>query len=162
MAGLDSLWSRFSLTEEEEQDTEVERQDEVQIHKLAGRFFTKRVLNVKSVGHTFKPLWKLIRELKIRDIGDNFLLFELEDILDLERVLEFESWMFDKSLVAFQRATSVEEVPMLDFSRSTFWVQLHNVPKNSMNQATGESIGGIIGTVIQVADLEDDGTEGLY
>ena len=120
MAGLDSLWSQFSLTEEEEQGAKFDRHDEVQIHCLAGQFFTKRVLNVESVGRTFKPLWKLIRELKIRDVGDNILLFEFEDILDLERVLEFEPWMFDKSLVAFQRATSVKEVPLLDFSRSPF------------------------------------------
>ena len=127
MAGLDSLWSRFSLTEEEEQGAEVERHDEIQTHRLAGRFFTKRVLNVELVGRTFKPLWKLIGELKIRDIGNNILLFEFADNLDLERVLEFEPWMYDKSLVVFQRATSVEEVPLLDFSRSPFWVQLHNV-----------------------------------
>ena len=90
------------------------------------------------------------------------MLFEFEDNLDLERVLKFEPWMFDKSLVAVQRATSVEEVPLLDFSKSTFWVQLHNIPENSMNQATSESIGGTIGTVIQAADLEDDGTGGEF
>nr|POF25721.1 hypothetical protein CFP56_35479 [Quercus suber] len=110
MVGLDNLWSRFSLTEEEEQGVEVEQQD------------------------------------------------EFKDILDLEKVLEFKPWMFDKSLAAFQRATSVEEVPLLDFSKSTFRVQLHNVPENSMNQATGELIGGTIGMVIQVADPKDDST----
>lgn len=120
------------------------------------------MLNVESVGRTFKPLWKSIGELKIRDVGDNILLFEFEDILDLERVLEFKPWMFDKSLVAFQRATLVEEVPLLDFSKSFFWVQLHNVLENRMNQATSESIGGIIGTVIQVADPKDDGARGEF
>jgi len=162
MAGLEGLWSHFFLTEEEEQGTEVDRHDEVQTHRLAGRFFTKRVLNIESVGRIFKPLWKLIGELKIRDIGNNILLFEFTDNLDLERVLEFEPWMFDKSLVVFQRATSIEEVPLLDFSRSPFWVQFHNVPENSMNQATGDSIGSSIGTVIQVADREDDSAGGEF
>ena len=120
MAGLDSLWSRFSLTEEEEQGAEVERHDEIQTHRLAGRFFTKRVLNVESVGRTFKPLWKLIGELKIRDIGNNILLFEFADNLDLERVLEFEPWTYDKSLVAFRRAVDVESAPLLPFDSVTF------------------------------------------
>lgn len=84
MAGLDDLWSRFTLTEDEEGGADVSNQEEVEVHRLAGRFFTKRVLNVDAVAHTFKPLWKLTGELKIRDSGDNVLVFEFDDILDLE------------------------------------------------------------------------------
>lgn len=84
MAGLDDLWSRFTLTEDEEGGADVSNQEEVEVHRLAGRFFTKRVLNVDAVAHTFKPLWKLAGELKIRDSGDNVLVFEFDDILDLE------------------------------------------------------------------------------
>uniref|UniRef100_A0A7N2LHI8 DUF4283 domain-containing protein n=1 Tax=Quercus lobata TaxID=97700 RepID=A0A7N2LHI8_QUELO len=113
MAGLDNLWSRFSLFEEEEQG--------------------------------------------IKTAGDNVLLFEFKDILDLEKVLKFEPWTSDKSLVVFQRVTTIEEIPRLEFSKATFWVQIHNVPENCLSQATGELIGGTIGTVIQVADPEDDG-----
>ena len=72
------------------------------IHRLAGRFFTKRVVNMDVVVRTFKPLWKPISELKIRDVGENILLFEFEDVLDLKCVLDFEPWSYDKNLVAFQ------------------------------------------------------------
>lgn len=71
---------------------------------MVGKFLTKKVLNVDTVAYTFKPLWKLTGELKIRDVRKNILLFEFEDNLDLERVLEFEPWSYDKSLVVFQRA----------------------------------------------------------
>ena len=40
-------------------------------------------------------------ELKIRDVGGNILVFEFDDALDLERVLEFKPWSYDKSLVIF-------------------------------------------------------------
>ena len=99
MAGLDELWSRFSLTEDEERGADVPRQKAVTIHRLAGHFLTKRVLNVDAVARTFKPLWKPSGELKIRDVGEHTLLFEFEDNLDLERVLEYEPWSYDKSLV---------------------------------------------------------------
>lgn len=56
---------------------------------------------MEAVTCTFKPLWKLSGELKIQDVGENILLFEFEDNLDLERVLEFEPWSYDKSLVIF-------------------------------------------------------------
>ena len=42
------------------------------------------MLNVDAMARTFKPLWKLASKLKIRDSGDNVLVFEFEDILDLE------------------------------------------------------------------------------
>ena len=44
----------------------------------------------------------------------------------------------------------------------TFWVQLHNIPLKNLNNETGEAIGRAIGTVIQVADLEDDGAGGEF
>ena len=72
--------------------------------RLAAKFLTKRVVNAEAVSRTFKPLWRLIGEMKIRDIGGNILLFEFDDALDLERVLELEPWTYDKSLVVFRRA----------------------------------------------------------
>ena len=66
----------------------VSNQEAMEVHRLAGKFFTKRVLNVEAVACTFKPLWKPMGELKIRDSGENVLVFEFDDIMDLERVLE--------------------------------------------------------------------------
>ena len=86
--------------EEEEGGAEVPKQ-EAMVHHLAGRFFTKRVLNMDAVARTFKLLLNLVGKLKIRDIGEHILLFKFEDSLDLERVLEFEPWSYDKHLVAF-------------------------------------------------------------
>nr|POE66524.1 hypothetical protein CFP56_18781 [Quercus suber] len=102
MASLDSLWSRFMLDDKEEQGVQAPQPVEEIAHRLAGCFFTKRTLNVDLVARTFKPLWTPVRELKIRDIGDNILLFEFEDNLDLECVLEFEPWTFDKHIMVFQ------------------------------------------------------------
>ena len=74
---------------------EVSKDAEKEIHRLAGRFFTERVLNVEAVGRTFKPLRKLKGELKIRDLGDSILVFDFVKGLDLERVLELEPWTYD-------------------------------------------------------------------
>ena len=61
----------------------------------------------------YEPLWKHIGELKIRDVGENILLFEFEDNLDVERVLEFEPWSYDKHLVVFECVVDVESAPLL-------------------------------------------------
>ncbi|XP_065621980.1 uncharacterized protein At4g02000-like [Quercus suber] len=162
MAGLENLWSRLTLDDEEEYGAEVPKPVEETVHRLAGRFFTKRTLNVESVARTFKPLWKPNGELKLRDLGDNILLFEFSDALDLARVLEFEPWTFDKNIVVFREVAEVEEVPSLEFFGVNFWVQMHNLPPTSLNQATGEAIGNSIGKVIDVADPEDDGEGGEF
>ena len=156
MATLDDLWSRFTLFEEV-QEANVPSSKEASVHRLAGKFLTKRIINAKAIARTFKPLWKPAGELKIRDVGRNVLVFEFDDALDLERVLEFEPWSYDKSLVIFQKTELVELAPSLDFSMTSFWVQLHNVPEISLTQETGEVVGNIIGTTIRVADPEDDG-----
>ena len=41
-------------------------------------------------------------------------------IKDLERVLEFEPWSYDKSMVVFQHAVDVESIPSLAFDFATF------------------------------------------
>lgn len=148
MAALDEIWARFSLIEVEEGGANVPRQEDESVYRLAGKFLLKRVLNVDAVAWTFKSLWKINGELKIRDIGDNVLLFKFDDSMDLERILEFEPWLYDKNLVAFQRVQEVELVPYLEYSHASFWVQFHNVPIKSFTYETGEQIGKAIGEVV--------------
>nr|POE78263.1 uncharacterized protein CFP56_51501 [Quercus suber] len=162
MAGLEEMWARFSLSEEEERGADVDGQEVTIPHRLAGKFFTKHVLNVDAVARTFKLLWRPRGELKIRDMGDNILLFEFEDCLDMERVLELEPWSYDKHLVVFQRTLVAEATPSLDYSSSSFWIQLHNVPAYLLTTETGESVGKTLGRVLQVANPEDDGAGGEF
>ena len=119
-ATLDDLWARFTLSEEEVQGADVPSSKEASVHRLAGKFLTKCIVNAEAIARTFKPLWKPAGELKIRDVGRNVLVFEFDDAFDLERVLEFKPWSYDKSLVIFQKIESVESAPSLDFSVTSF------------------------------------------
>lgn len=60
--------------------------------------------------------------------------------------------------MAFEQVLNVESVPYLDFSCATFWVQFHKILERSLKFETGE----LIGNVLQVADLEDDGAGGEF
>ena len=64
--------------------------------------------------------------------------------------------------MVFKKASDVEFIPFLEFDRVTFWVQIHNVLEKSLNHETGEAIGIMIGSVIQVAHTEDDGAGGKF
>ena len=58
--------------------------------------------------------------------------------------------------MAFECVLDIESVPFLDFSRATFWVQIHNIPERNLKVEVGELIGKSIGKVVQDADPEDD------
>ena len=152
ICGHDSPFSK-----KEVHGADVPSNRESSIHCLASKFLTKRIINAEVVARTFKPLWKLVGELKIRDVGGNILVFEFDDALDLDRVLEFEPWSYDKSLVIFQKTEDVKAALSLDYATTSFWVQLHNVPEKSLTQETREVVGNIIGTTIKVADPKDGG-----
>ena len=64
--------------------------------------------------------------------------------------------------MVFQKAIDAESTPLLDYSFTTFWMQIHNIPHDLVTQETDESIGSTLGTVVQVADPEDNGTGGEF
>ena len=61
----------FHPFEEEVQGAIVPSNRKMSIHRLAGKFLTKRIVNAEVVAYTFKPLWKPVGELKIRDVSGN-------------------------------------------------------------------------------------------
>lgn len=141
MANIKDLRACLSLTD-------VSKQREICLYWLAAKKFTKRVVNSEAITRTFKPLWKPIREFKFRDIGGNLLLFEFEDAIDLERVLEFELWSYDKNLVVFQHAVDVESVLLVAFASINFWVLLHNILVTSLTLETSEAVGNSVGSIV--------------
>lgn len=64
--------------------------------------------------------------------------------------------------MAFKRALDVESIPSLHYSSTPFWMQIHNVPERHLTQEKGESVGKTLGTVVQVADPEDNWAGGEF
>lgn len=48
--------------------------------------------------------------------------------MDVEKVLQGEPWMFDTHLVVLQRYDGITLVTNLSFDKTSFWVQIHNLP----------------------------------
>lgn len=90
------------------------------------------------------------------------MIFEFYTDTDLERVLEYEPWTYDKHLVIFQRIDNATTVSTLAFNECTLWVQILNLPIKSMTLELGMSIGNSIGKVACVAESDDDRVIGRY
>ena len=162
MESLEGLWKKFSLLDEEETGVACPKKDAPENFILAAKFTTKRVVNVESVARTFRPLWRLERDVQIKDMGDNILSFNFEDECDLNRVIEHELWTYDKHLVVFEKV--VENVPIsaLSFQYTSFWIQIHDLPIHCLNSETREAIGSSLGTPLLMTDLEGEGGKGNY
>jgi hypothetical protein len=95
MENLTQQWERFSLPGKEEQYINMENSLEKPEFTLAGRFLTKRVINLESVARTFRLLWRAVNGFRVRDMGGNRAIFIINDRIERERVVSNSPSMYD-------------------------------------------------------------------
>ena len=100
-----------------------------------------------AVARTFKPLWRAPKGFKISNEGGHKAIFTFDEKEDVDRVLATEPWSFDKSLVILQRYDKQGPLEELSLDKTTFWVQVHNIPISYRNRAVVEDICEAIGLV---------------
>ena len=161
MDDVSGLWERFSLIDKEEVPFDFGPVDEVDLLFLVAQFMTSRIINIESVVWTFTPLWWAVQGFTAHDMGNNMLVFALKNESDLERVINFEPWSYDKHLVTFQRVEANTSIAKMDCGWCYFWVQIHNLPIRRMNHDYAKALGEVLGLVEQVAESEEaKGCEG--
>ena len=156
MEDIDGLWKRLSLKDQEDDKFDLSSMTQQAKPTLAAKFFTRRTINIEIVARTFKPLWQTKNSFSLQDVGDNIVLIEFEERSDLERVLLWEPWSYDKYLIAFQQmgdGIAVEELP---FNKVDFWVQIHNLPILCMKKSVVETMGKSIGEVLRAQVHEEE------
>ena len=149
-------WKRFSLLEEE--NSKVTLDDENNDAKeviLAGKFMTRRALNIEAVRRTLKPLWKTRNGFEIRDVGNHVLLFVFDNKNEAERILATEPWTYDKHLIILSRYDGSCSIQRVKFHTVKFWVQLHGLPVNKLNERTAYGIGRSIGEVSRASQSDE-------
>ena len=114
-------------------------------HVLAGKFYTKRRVNLESVARVLKSVWRTEKNFEVCDMGDNKVLIHFEEANDLDRVLLLSPWSFDKYLVVLHKLRAGETINKLMFNKASFWVQIHGLPTINQTRETGLRIGGILG-----------------
>ncbi|KAL0012133.1 hypothetical protein SO802_007241 [Lithocarpus litseifolius] len=141
MDDLTISWKKLSLSDKEGKKLALVKNTKRVEFVLAAKFLTKRNISVDAVAKTFRPLWRTSSDFRIRDVGDNHLLFTFELESVLEKVLMGEPWSFDRHLVVLQRYDGLLPMDRVDFSTSSFWIQLHNLPLSCLNPEVALEIG---------------------
>ena len=155
MEDMLSLWEKLSLTDSEGSKYDVKDEPILGEYLLAVKFFTKRVLSPAAIAKTFKVVWRTKKGFEVRDMGNHLVLFSFFDSLDVVRVMQGEPWSFNKHLVAVQSMDRHEDITSLDFSRTSFWVQLR--PSiGSMSHNIAMEICSVVGEVDNSASGEGE------
>ena len=156
MDDLTISWKKLSLSDKEGKKLALVKNKKRVEFVLVAKFLTNRNVNIDAVAKTFRPLWHTSSDFCIRDVGDNHLLFTFELESDLEKVLIGEPWSFDRHLVVLQRYDGILPMDKVDFLKSSFWVQIHNLPLSCLTPEVALEIGeslGIVNTSVGISDM---------
>ena len=72
---------------------------------------------------------------------------------EAERILATEPWTYDKHLIILSRYDGSSPVRSIRFQSVKFWVQIHGLPVNRLNEKTAYEIGNSLGEVSKAAQV---------
>ena len=71
------------------------------------------------------------------------------------KVLMGEPWSFDRHLVVLKRYDGITPMEEADFSKTKFWVQVHNLPFSWLTSDVAMEIGDTLGEVIKLDNVSE-------
>ena len=128
MEQLTRRWENLSLSDKEKQDFTLPEDHRKGEFVIAAKFLTSRFLQMEAVARTFKQIWRFNNGFRIRNQGNNIVLFVFDNLADVEKILNSQPWSFDKHLIIMQRYANDGPVNELSFNKVPFWVQVHDIP----------------------------------
>lgn len=145
---------RLSTIEGNEVDLSPPKEEKCFV--VAGKFYTKRRVNLESIARVLKAVWKTERNFEVSDIAKNKVLFKFGKREDMDRVLMLSPWTFNKYLVVLHKLEVGEAANRICFDRALFWVQIHGLPTMSQTKDTALHLGSTLG-VVEKVDVDGEG-----
>ena len=156
MEAITNKWAKLKLSEREGCEVDIDPPGVNQGLVLAGKFCTKRRVNLEVIGRALRSVWRTKSDFEVSDMGENRVLFLFQEKEDLDRVLLQGPWSFDKYIILLYKLEVGESISTLTFQEAAFWVQIYGLPTLSQTREVGIRIGGSLGKVVKV-DVGDKG-----
>ena len=157
--GLEEIWNKLTLTEEEQEDILVEKEwvediSEAGKNCLLGKMLMRKPVNMEAMRSVFIKIWKVSAGLSIREIDDRIFIFRFGNGLEKEREIQKQPWSFNKSLLVLRDFDGMSKPEDINMDWCPFWVQVHGLPLGLMNERIGLVLGESIGDVEEVETNE--------
>ncbi|GMY19488.1 reverse transcriptase [Fagus crenata] len=115
---------------------------------LDGKVISDKAVNRNKVKAILSEAWKTSKGVAFMDFVQNLFMFLFEAEGDRRRILEQGPWSIDGNLLSLKPCKLDRLIRKVDFSRGTFWVQVHNLPPLWLNKENAEKIGARIGKLL--------------
>ena len=113
-------WENLTLSEKEQVGYVLLEDHRKGEFMIAAKFLTSRFLQMEVVARTFKQLWRTNRGFRIRNRGNNTILFVFESLDGVDKILKSQPWSFDKHLIVMQRYLGDVPVQEISFTKTPF------------------------------------------
>lgn len=124
---------------------------------LVGKILFERILNRAAAKMIIAKAWSEPEGLKIADMGPNIFLFTFKDMKETQEVLRRGPWYIMNHLISLQYWIPEVSVYEVDYSRVSFWVQLHGMPLGTMTIKNATRLLERFGEVLEVENALVDG-----
>jgi hypothetical protein len=117
---------------------------------LIGRIMFERRIQKEAFRAFMACLWKTSGKVTFKELHDNIWLIEFSTEADKRKVQEGCPWLFDRNVLILKEVEESIPLAQMDFSKSPFWIQVHDIPLICLNKEVRYKIGGIIRKVEEV------------
>jgi hypothetical protein len=126
-------------------------------HTLIGKLISAKDINYNRIIAIIQKAWKHAHGLSIASLGQNTFLFKFTTENDLLQTISSSPWNIEgKHLILKHWIPGIPPLD-LDFSTTTFWIQVHNLPIDYMTTENAKLISAHLGTLHKI-DLNEKGS----
>ncbi|KAK6132622.1 hypothetical protein DH2020_033629 [Rehmannia glutinosa] len=157
---LEELCSRLSLAEDEKININVSPHLGDDMNNsicLIGKLLAPRTIGFEQISGLFRKLWSPKGKLNCKPLADNTVLFSFSEAADKQRVQLGSPWLFDKYIILLVEAAVDMITSNIEFKKSPFWIQIHDLPLGLMTSTFAEIAGNTVEKFIAV-DCDQSGS----
>ncbi|KAK6144176.1 hypothetical protein DH2020_020996 [Rehmannia glutinosa] len=142
-------------------DTVKKEADRVQ-HCLLAKVFSNKPVNREVFKQQMPKILQTSKSVEVEVVGENLFILEFRSAIDRRRTLTEGPWNLFRNLVLFQEVQGLQNPRDIEFKHIDIWVQLHNLPLAFMNKRVIQTIGGKVGTVLEIDEGEGGNCWGKF
>lgn len=155
---MEDLLQNLDISQEEDDELVFERVTDFESGTvnlefcLVGRFLTDQSYNFNIMRSRMANIWKPVRGVLFKDIGNGRFLIQFYHSFDMTRILEGGPWSFDNRPLIIHKLQIGDIPTQVELNKLAFWVQIYDIPHGLFTEKVGISLGNFIGKFLDYDD----------